>query len=77
MLTKAANDFLEELKEEAKKIRESAKFSAVEYAESDNPACKARFQAKMEEAQIYDKMHSRACQVLNAVEQEMLANRAC
>ena len=75
MITTASNDFLNHLRNEAKRIRETAVSYATDYAETDKPASKAQYAELMRRAEIFDKLHGEACRALNAVEQEMLSRQ--
>lgn len=71
MITDAANAYADALRGKSKQYDEQSKLYAVMYAQSDNKADQAAFKKNVELSEMFQKLHSEACQFLHAIEAEM------
>jgi methylase of polypeptide subunit release factors len=68
MKTEAAENLIQHILDTAKRLNDTAKMYAVQYAENDDPKDKERFDRYKFAAEEIHKLHQPACKSLHALE---------
>ncbi|MBA6043870.1 hypothetical protein [Pseudomonas lactis] len=71
MKTEIADGLQQRICDESKRLRDMASMYAVQYAESDDPADKAKYTCYRFAADEVQKLHGPTCNVLHALESQI------